>query len=716
MKDALRSPGHRSCGAIGPLALVLAFGLSGGIEAQATYDYSVLRINEIIGSNGTQEPPDGAGRFRDMVEIYNGGDVTLPLAAKDPLDRLGLSDRLDPLPEELWLFEAGGYSNIPSKGFLVVFLASRPSDSLYCQLYSEFALNRDGSEPLVLWGPAKRDGEGKVILDDFGRPQRDVIDRVWVPPLPRDVSYGRYPDGAGPASVEPEEAPLHFRFYPPGETTFGTCLAVCPFPVTLGVCGGAPNGPGGNLKPNVQRTGSAKNDPAAGEAVDFRVRVRDDKAPTPESIASVLIHSWVDGAPRPTVEMRYDADLGVQSDPDRPLDLWTEWTGSLPGEPDGSLVQFVFEVRDKEGLWDRTPGNLCSALDPPVEGPCDPDFGGPGCRKDPTDVACGGLVLGERYVACDVPFQYVVGYTPRGSLIHVVINEVVPNQGLEPDGAGGYLRQGVLEDVTEPDCTVADGCPIQYPDCCKFQDDFIELFNASETESVDLSGLWLSDSPYRPRGWRFPAGSSIGPREYLIVWMDNDGGKCPDPGSVNPPCFWECPDPTDPLAGEYHVSFALDASGEQVYLFDTAEHGFGVVHGLEFQGTGINRAVALVPDGSRTGTWSVMDPTPRAPNASCPPGDPIFLRGDANSDLQVDITDPIFLLNYLFLGGGEPPCEDAGDADDSGVLDITDAVYVLNHLFQGGPELPFPGIEVPGCDPTPDDLRPCQSPWTDAAP
>ena len=83
-----------------------------------------------------------------------------------------------------------------------------------------------------------------------------------------------------------------------------------------------------------------------------------------------------------------------------------------------------------------------------------------------------------------------------------------------------------------------------------------------------------------------------------------------------------------------------------------------------------------------------------------------FVRGDANGDGSIDITDAIFTLGFLFLGGGAPPCEDAADADDRGTLEITDAVYLLNFLFSGGPEPP-PPHEVEGEDPT-EDLLGCR--------
>ena len=79
------------------------------------------------------------------------------------------------------------------------------------------------------------------------------------------------------------------------------------------------------------------------------------------------------------------------------------------------------------------------------------------------------------------------------------------------------------------------------------------------------------------------------------------------------------------------------------------------------------------------------------------------MRGDSNFDGVVNISDAIFTLDYLFLGGPAPYCDDAADADDSGRLDITDAVRILNHLFLGTATIPAPYPEE-GRDETVDSL------------
>jgi len=63
-----------------------------------------------------------------------------------------------------------------------------------------------------------------------------------------------------------------------------------------------------------------------------------------------------------------------------------------------------------------------------------------------------------------------------------------------------------------------------------------------------------------------------------------------------------------------------------------------------------------------------------------------FIRGDANGDKVIDISDVVYLLNYLFIHGPAPvPTLDAGDANCDRVVDASDLVYLLNYLFAHGP-------------------------------
>ena len=84
---------------------------------------------------------------------------------------------------------------------------------------------------------------------------------------------------------------------------------------------------------------------------------------------------------------------------------------------------------------------------------------------------------------------------------------------------------------------------------------------------------------------------------------------------------------------------------------------------------------------------------------------PPFRRGDAAADGEVDISDGIRVLAFLFLGGDPPLCFDAADANDDGDIDTSDAIRLFNFLFLGGPPPPAPGPNECGIDETKDSGR-----------
>jgi hypothetical protein len=84
--------------------------------------------------------------------------------------------------------------------------------------------------------------------------------------------------------------------------------------------------------------------------------------------------------------------------------------------------------------------------------------------------------------------------------------------------------------------------------------------------------------------------------------------------------------------------------------------------------------------------------------------DPVlgFVRGDVDEDREVNLTDAVQILGFLFLGEREI-CKAAADVDGTAEISITDAVALLSYLFQGGtaPVAPFPGCgEDPAADST----------------
>ncbi len=58
--------------------------------------------------------------------------------------------------------------------------------------------------------------------------------------------------------------------------------------------------------------------------------------------------------------------------------------------------------------------------------------------------------------------------------------------------------------------------------------------------------------------------------------------------------------------------------------------------------------------------------------------------GDANGSGIVNISDAVYLVNYIFAGGPAPNPLASGDANCSGGVNISDAVYLINYIFSGG--------------------------------
>jgi hypothetical protein len=84
-------------------------------------------------------------------------------------------------------------------------------------------------------------------------------------------------------------------------------------------------------------------------------------------------------------------------------------------------------------------------------------------------------------------------------------------------------------------------------------------------------------------------------------------------------------------------------------------------------------------------------------------------NGDVNGSSTIDISDAVYLLSHLFLGGPEPmplACEPDvavlrgekihnGDVNGRGGINISDPIYLLTWLFGGGPK-PVEGCPLSG--------------------
>ena len=64
---------------------------------------------------------------------------------------------------------------------------------------------------------------------------------------------------------------------------------------------------------------------------------------------------------------------------------------------------------------------------------------------------------------------------------------------------------------------------------------------------------------------------------------------------------------------------------------------------------------------------------------------PNYVLGDCNNDEKVNISDAVFLLNYIFADGPAPDPRLRGDINSDSLVNISDAVKIINYLFFGEP-------------------------------
>ena len=117
--------------------------------------------------------------------------------------------------------------------------------------------------------------------------------------------------------------------------------------------------------------------------------------------------------------------------------------------------------------------------------------------------------------------------------------------------------------------------------------DYVELFNAGNT-AYSLAGMSLSVDEVSPGQWSFPAGSSIAPNTYLVIWCDGTR-----PASTN--------------ADDYNTGRSLNASGGGAFLFNGAGQ---LVNSIEYGFQVGNQSIGL-----SGGQWRLLaTPTPGAAN------------------------------------------------------------------------------------------------------
>jgi hypothetical protein len=72
---------------------------------------------------------------------------------------------------------------------------------------------------------------------------------------------------------------------------------------------------------------------------------------------------------------------------------------------------------------------------------------------------------------------------------------------------------------------------------------------------------------------------------------------------------------------------------------------------------------------------------------------PCDCSGDVNCDANVNISDVVYLINYIFKGGYRPPILNWADVNGDCAINVADAVYMIKYIFHSGPELQLGCVE-----------------------
>jgi Right handed beta helix region/Dockerin type I domain len=58
--------------------------------------------------------------------------------------------------------------------------------------------------------------------------------------------------------------------------------------------------------------------------------------------------------------------------------------------------------------------------------------------------------------------------------------------------------------------------------------------------------------------------------------------------------------------------------------------------------------------------------------------------GDANFDGYVNVSDAVYIINYVFINGDQPDPYDYADVNCDSYVNVSDAVWIINYTFMGG--------------------------------
>lgn len=185
-----------------------------------------------------------------------------------------------------------------------------------------------------------------------------------------------------------------------------------------------------------------------------------------------------------------------------------------------------------------------------------------------------------------VPPDRAFGSYPDGDPIARKLLRI-PTPGAANDGTAPPLQLRINEWMADNAAAVADPWDGHF-------EDWFELYNPTD-DPMDLGGATLTDDLSNTNKYRVPAGFTVPPRGFLLVWADNEPSQ--NSWAVRP---------------DLHVGLALSKNGESIAVYDAEGRR---VDAVAFGPQQTDVTEGRYPDGAEA-IVRLPEPTPSQPNVA----------------------------------------------------------------------------------------------------
>ena len=193
-------------------------------------------------------------------------------------------------------------------------------------------------------------------------------------------------------------------------------------------------------------------------------------------------------------------------------------------------------------------------------------------------------------------------------------------------------------------------------------DDWFEIYNAG-SETVDLGGYALTDTPTNTTKFVIPQGAAIAAGDFLLVWADQDVNQ------------------NNPTNRAIHANFKLSQLGEMIGLFDP---NGGLVDMVVFEPQTNDVSQGRWPDGAPEPFFFMENPTPDAPNrvssSNRPPALTVLSNAVVNEQALLTFT-----ATASDLDTNQTVAFSLGNAPDGAAIDPVTGVFSWTPTEAQGP-------------------------------